>query len=233
MASARRRSPAGRWWRVASARSARRRCACARHARAREGLLALALSRWCSSFSLGGGRRRPTRRQTVSESSPYRGLDARGADDHTAQLALRKAAQDGNTPVVARDRMKAQHGRGERESRGRDPAPPQIADDHPAPRDAIELGDEREAAVMIEVMEELGAEHEIDAAIGERKGQGIATDRVVHAMARGADENERAVDRNRSQRQATTTGDLARAPGEIGAARTDVEQRRLGPAGSG
>src|SRR4051812_36529046 len=232
MASARRPSPAGRWWQVASARSARRRCACARHARVREGRLALALSRWCSSFSLGGGRRRPTRRQTVSESSSYRGLDARGADDHTAQLALRKAAQDGNTTIVPRDRMKAQHRRGERESRGRDPAPPQIADDDPAPRDAIELGDEREAAIVIEVVKELGAEHEIDAAIGKGEGKGIATDGVVHAMARGSDQTERTVDGYRSQRQATTTRDLARAPGEIGAPRTDIEQRRLGPPGS-
>ena len=120
--------------------------------------------------------------------------------------------------------MKAQDERREREPRRRDPASPQIADDHPVPRNAIELGDERETAIVVEVMKKLGAEHDVDAAIREREGQGVGTDGVVHAMACGGDEAEGAVDRDGAEREATAPRDLARAPRKIGAAGADVEQ---------
>ena len=119
--------------------------------------------------------------------------------------------------------MKAQHRRGEAEPRGRDPASSQIADDHPSSRDAIELRDEGKAAIVVEVMEQLRAEHEVDAAIGEGKGEGIGTDGVIHAMARRGHEAERAIDAYRAEGKSTTPGDLTRAPGKIGATHTDVE----------
>lgn len=128
--------------------------------------------------------------------------------------------------------MKAQHRGGDREPRSRNPAPPQIADDHPASRDAIELGDEREAAIVVEMMEELRAEHDVDAPVGERKGEGVGTDGVVHAMPCRRDETERAVDRDGAERESTAARDLPCPPWKIGASRADVEQRRLGPTGT-
>ena len=128
--------------------------------------------------------------------------------------------------------MKSQHRGGERESRSRDPASSQIADDHPTPRDAIELRDERKAMIVVEVMEKLGTEDDVDTAIGEGESEGVGADGVIHAMARGGHEVERTIDRDRAQCQAPAPGDLARAPGKVGASRADVEQGRLGPPGS-
>ena len=58
----------------------------------------------------------------------------------------REAAQHRDDAVVARDAMKAQRKRHEPEARGGEPAAPQIAHDHRAPRDAIHLARDSRSA---------------------------------------------------------------------------------------
>jgi hypothetical protein len=64
--------------------------------------------------------------------------------------------------------MKAEGRRREREAGGGKPTTSQVANDHASPSDAIEFGDEHQGVVVVEVVQHLGAENEVDTAIGER-----------------------------------------------------------------
>src|SRR5438046_1353830 len=80
------------------------------------------------------------------------------------------------------------------------------------------------SVVSVLLVKQLRAEHDVDAAIGERKGERASTHGHVHAMTRRGDEGEGSVQRDGTQREATSSRDLAGAPGKVGEPRADVQQ---------
>ena len=121
--------------------------------------------------------------------------------------------------------MKAQRESGEGPTQGRDPAPTQIADDDAAPRDAIQLGNEASPALLVEVVQQLGAENEIDAVIRHGERQRVAADRRVYPMAGRGDQSESAIEGNGLEHDASSPRNLACAPWQIGQAGADIQQR--------
>src|SRR5205085_7713311 len=142
-----------------------------------------------------------------------------------AELALRKGTEHREPSSVPRDGMKTEREGGQCEPSSCDPAASQITDDDAATRDAIQLGDQLQRAIVIEVVKELRAEHDVDAAIGEGKGEGIAAHGGVHAVTRRGDQGERAVQRDRSERESAPSRDLASAPGKVGETRAYIQER--------
>ena len=80
--------------------------------------------------------------------------------------------------------MKAQREGGHGPTHGGDPTSAQIADDDAAPSDTIQLSDESDRTLVVKMVQHLGAQNEVDAAIGNGKRECVATDRPVHTVAR-------------------------------------------------
>jgi hypothetical protein len=116
------------------------------------------------------------------------------------ELAGGEAAHDGNDPVVPADAMKSHWEGGQPEARGGNGAATEIADDHALARDAIELLQHAHGIGALEVMEQLGAEHDIDAVVGDGQRQRVAADSVVDCPSTGRRERGRGVETDRRHR---------------------------------
>src|SRR5689334_1106889 len=96
----------------------------------------------CVESVMSSGRRRarrPAHGESIAETSANGRLNASRGHDHTSKLSFRKAAQDRNSAVVARNWMESQHERRDRKAECSEPTPPEIADDHSMTGHAVDL----------------------------------------------------------------------------------------------
>ena len=91
------------------------------------------------------------------------------------ELAIRETPQHGGRSIMAGDAMKAKHPAHEPESAGGEPAPPQVAHDHCAPRNAIELSQDGAELRVLEVVQHLRADDDVGARIGKGKRSRVRT----------------------------------------------------------
>jgi len=121
--------------------------------------------------------------------------------------------------------MKAQRKGREPETGGSDPASPQIGDDHAPSRDSIELSDDRREIVVGEMVEQLGAEHDVDASVAEGKCSNAGADPMGQAAPGLAKDVDGFVDADRHDPGSATRRLSSDFGGDVGEARSDVEQR--------
>src|SRR5207248_5526423 len=106
-------------------------------------------------------------------------------------------------------------------------AKPQVTHDHPRPRDAIHLAQQPPRIRAREVMQDLRAHHDIDAAVGEWKAESIPANRVTHRVPARNCELACRVETYCPEVQATLFGNRPRTAWDVAQARSNVEQRRV------
>ena len=85
------------------------------------------------------------------------------------QLLGRETPEHGDDAVVAANSMKSQGKRSEPQPRRCDPAPPEVTHDDSHARDTIHFAKQRQRLGAGEVMQDLGAHHDVHAPVGERE----------------------------------------------------------------
>jgi hypothetical protein len=143
------------------------------------------------------------------------------------QLIGGEPPHHGDDAIVTANGMESKGKRGEPEASSRDPAPPEIADDHSNARDPVHLAQELERVGACKVMQNLRAHHYVDAVIREGKPQRIATNGERQDTAAGAGQLERRIEPHGRQLDAHLQGNFPRPTGDVAKACSDVEQSRL------
>jgi hypothetical protein len=75
--------------------------------------------------------------------------------------------------------MKSKGKRDEPDTGGCDPAPPEIADDDATSRDAIHLTKNLEGRLSGEMVQELGAHHNVDRLVAKWQTKAVGTNRMI------------------------------------------------------
>jgi len=106
------------------------------------------------------------------------------------QFIGRETPEHGDDAIVAANGMKSQGKRNEPQSRGGDPASPEVADDDSRARDAIHLAQERHCVRTGEVVQNLRAHDDVDAPVGKGQAERVSARSEAHRTLAGSRELE-------------------------------------------
>jgi hypothetical protein len=156
------------------------------------------------------------------------GLPCDGIIDCIGQLLGRETPEHGNDAIVAANGMKSEGKRDEPQSGSGDPAAPEVAHDHSHSCDPIHLAEKSPCFDTREVMQNLRAHCDVDAAVGEREAQRVTANGNAHRLPAGPRELENRIETDGGQLDAPPAGQLSGATGDVAEPGSYIEDRSRG-----
>ena len=123
------------------------------------------------------------------------GSELSGGTVHvTGEIVRRETPEHRDRSIVSGDGMKSQEPGGEPESARGAPAPSQVAHDHRRACDAMQLVQHDGDVVVLEMMQQLGTDHDVHAVVGKRKLSSIGARTGIEELSANAGQRLRLVD---------------------------------------